>query len=345
MGFYTSAYKKCSDLITYIKESGFSQITKSEPAYAGLYSCMAGIESMRTDFEKALANIKTAYSLSKSDSNNSFKVVVLLVYSLTLYGIGDTAGVMKMLNEAEDIIKQNRIAPGALAIYVAMKGFMFIEQNELERANRFFKENGLEFDKEISYSDEHGYCAYALLLIIEMKFREAEILLTKLLKMAQAANRSERIIEIKVVSAILNKATGDKEKAITNLIEALEYAADENIIMDFIFYHDKIKDLLIDVFKIQATTKTKIPKKLIDKLKLALEKREKFRKSNLESGLSDRELDTLKLIAENLTNQEIADKLFISLNTVKTHLKNVFLKLEAENRTGAVEKAKELGII
>jgi ATP/maltotriose-dependent transcriptional regulator MalT len=61
--------------------------------------------------------------------------------------------------------------------------------------------------------------------------------------------------------------------------------------------------------------------------------------------LSDRELDTLKLIAGNLSNQEIADKLFISLNTVKTHLKNVFIKLDAENRTKAVEKAKELGII
>ena len=68
-------------------------------------------------------------------------------------------------------------------------------------------------------------------------------------------------------------------------------------------------------------------------------------RNNLESVLSDRELDTLKLIAEDLTNQEIADKLFISLNTVKTHIKNVFLKLEAENRNKAVDKAKELGLI
>ena len=61
--------------------------------------------------------------------------------------------------------------------------------------------------------------------------------------------------------------------------------------------------------------------------------------------LSDRELDALKLIAKDLSNQEIADKLFISLNTVKTHLKNVFLKLEVDNRSKAVDKAKELGII
>ncbi len=232
-----------------------------------------------------------------------------------------------------------------MSIYISMKGFMLIEQNELEKANHFFKENGLEYDKKIPYSDEHAYIDYARLLILEMKFREAEIILSKLLNMAQAANRIERIIETKIIYAILNKATGNKEKAIKYLIEALEDAACENILMSFVLFHSNISDLLKEVYKIQATTKTKIPKKLIDKLKLAIEKREKFKKINLEYGLSERELDALKLIAEDLTNQEIADKLFISLNTVKTHLKNVFLKLEADNRTKAVAKAKELGII
>ena len=129
------------------------------------------------------------------------------------------------------------------------------------------------------------------------------------------------------------------------MIEALEDAACENILMSFVLYHSGISDLLKEVYKIQATTKTKIPKKLIDKLKLAIEKREKFKKINSESGLSDRELDTLKLIAEDLSNQEIADKLFISLNTVKTHLKNIFLKLEVDSRSEAVTKAKEMGVL
>ena len=56
-------------------------------------------------------------------------------------------------------------------------------------------------------------------------------------------------------------------------------------------------------------------------------------------------LDTLKLIAQDLSNQEIADKLFISLNTVKTHLKNIYLKLEVDNRAKAVAKAKDLRIV
>jgi LuxR family transcriptional regulator, maltose regulon positive regulatory protein len=345
MGLYTSSYKKCSDLITFMKESGYSQITKSECTYAGVYSMMAGIESMQTDFDDALENIKTAYSLCKNESNNTIKVHVLMVYSLALYGRGDIAGIKKMINEADNILKQNIVFPTTMAMYIGMKGLMLIEQNELEKANHFFKENKLECDKKISYSDEHGYCPYALLLVIEMKFEEAEILLSKLLKMALAANRIERIIETKIIYAILNKAIGDKEKALINLIEALEDAANENILMSFVVYHSGIRDLLKEVYKIQATTKTKIPKKLIDKLKLALEKREKFMKNNLGSVLSDRELDILKLIAEDLSNQEIADKLFISLNTVKTHVRNILLKLEVENRSQAVNKAKEQVII
>ena len=62
-------------------------------------------------------------------------------------------------------------------------------------------------------------------------------------------------------------------------------------------------------------------------------------------GISNRELDVLNLMATGLSNEEIAGKLFISLNTVKTHSSNIFLKLDVKRRTQAVEKAKRLNII
>ncbi len=62
-------------------------------------------------------------------------------------------------------------------------------------------------------------------------------------------------------------------------------------------------------------------------------------------GLSDRELEVLMLIAEGLSNQDIADRLFISKNTVKTHLSNIFSKLDASRRTQAIKKARSLKII
>jgi two-component system, NarL family, response regulator LiaR len=62
-------------------------------------------------------------------------------------------------------------------------------------------------------------------------------------------------------------------------------------------------------------------------------------------GLSARELEVLQLMAEGLSNQEIAGRLFLSLNTIKTHSSNIFEKLDVRRRTQAVEKAKRLNII
>jgi DNA-binding CsgD family transcriptional regulator len=62
-------------------------------------------------------------------------------------------------------------------------------------------------------------------------------------------------------------------------------------------------------------------------------------------GLSQRELEVLRLMAEGLSNQEIAGRLFLSPNTIKTHSSRLFEKLEVKRRTQAVDKAKKLSII
>jgi NarL family two-component system response regulator LiaR len=62
-------------------------------------------------------------------------------------------------------------------------------------------------------------------------------------------------------------------------------------------------------------------------------------------GISKREKEVLELIAGGLSNQEIADKLFVSLNTIKTHSSNLFQKLNVSRRTQAIQRAKELRLI
>ena len=62
-------------------------------------------------------------------------------------------------------------------------------------------------------------------------------------------------------------------------------------------------------------------------------------------GISKREHEVLQLMAQGLSNQEIADKLFVSLNTIKTHSSNLFLKLDVSRRTQAVQRGKELRLI
>jgi ATP/maltotriose-dependent transcriptional regulator MalT len=64
-----------------------------------------------------------------------------------------------------------------------------------------------------------------------------------------------------------------------------------------------------------------------------------------ELGITRRELEILELIAGGLSNREIAEKLFVSENTVKTHSSRLFDKLSAKRRTQAVQLGKELGLI
>ena len=64
-----------------------------------------------------------------------------------------------------------------------------------------------------------------------------------------------------------------------------------------------------------------------------------------ELELSKREMEILSLLAQGSSNQEIATKLFVSLSTVKTHIQNLFEKLEVKRRIQAVEKAKRLNLI
>ena len=63
------------------------------------------------------------------------------------------------------------------------------------------------------------------------------------------------------------------------------------------------------------------------------------------TGLSQRELEVLQLMAKGYSNQEIADRIFVSVSTVKSHAAGIFLKLDAKRRTQAILKAKELKII
>jgi DNA-binding NarL/FixJ family response regulator len=68
-------------------------------------------------------------------------------------------------------------------------------------------------------------------------------------------------------------------------------------------------------------------------------------KTRADLNLSKRELEVLQLMADGLSNKEIADRLFVSLSTVKTHSNNLFDKMNVERRTQAIDKARRLGII
>jgi LuxR family maltose regulon positive regulatory protein len=67
--------------------------------------------------------------------------------------------------------------------------------------------------------------------------------------------------------------------------------------------------------------------------------------SGLIEPLSEREIEVLQLIAQGLSNREVGDRLYLTLNTVKAHSRTIYSKLGVNNRTQAVAKARALGIL
>jgi len=129
------------------------------------------------------------------------------------------------------------------------------------------------------------------------------------------------------------------------LLKAINISYKENYLRIFLDKGAYLKNVLL---------------KIQDKLQLRLEKEQKVFLNKIIKGsnkvtiiekldmieiLSIRELEVLKYLREGRTNLEIADSLFVSINTVKTHLLNIYTKLDVHSRTEALAKANELGIL
>lgn len=343
LGRYKSAYKKCSDLLVLMKDKGYSEIAKAEWTYAALFFVMGISEFMWADIERGHENITIAYNLSKKGKDIYLRIFILMVYTVLLHEIDEPESEKKSF-ELEEIMKRDDAPSFLMPMYIGWKIYFLLEKGQIDQANAFILQYGLSLDQKKTYTNESAFAAYVSLLLAQSKLNEAEALLSELYDLANEGKRVEKLIGLKISYSILYKMQGNRDKAVSTMIEAMEMAADENLIYYFLTYRRLTNDLMNEVFKAVATTKTKISEKFVDNLKFALHKWDKSRKPPVGIELSAREQETLKLMARDLSNQEIADKLFISLNTVKTHIKNIYLKLEVDNRVKAVTKAKELGL-
>ncbi|MEO6287486.1 MAG: LuxR C-terminal-related transcriptional regulator [Dyadobacter sp.] len=343
LGHYKTSYKRSADLLQFLKESGYGNLVKTDWTFAVLYANMAAIQYFWTDLEGAAENIKIAYNLCIKEADITSKVLALVVYSVVLHGQRDLIGAEIKMKELEVIMQKNKVNPFQESMYVGWKAIFLVFQNELEKARAFLEAHGVESGKTVSYVEEYRYFAFAILLIAEKKMDEAFLLVNQLYEMASTQSRIERMIEIKILLTVIFRATGEKEKAISSLTDSLNLAAPADILMSHLNYLDQINPLLQEVFKNQARGETDISNPFINKLKTAIEKRKTAPSNHF--NLTTRDLEALKLMAENLSNQQIAEKLFISMNTVKTRLKNLFVKLEVDNRSKAVDKAREMRLI
>lgn len=183
---------------------------------------------------------------------------------------------------------------------------------------------------------------YARFLMRQEAWDETRRLLEEQARLAKEAGYVEYQMELDIARAILEKESGRSSESMQALQRALRIGAAGGYVRTFVDEGDVIKTLLSQS---QKQVKDEALRTYITKLLDAFEKSIAVDQSSLIEPLTGRELEVLKLIAEGMSNPEIAEKLVLSVGTVKTHVKRIYGKLNVNDRVTAASRARELGVI
>ncbi|MBK5109209.1 MAG: hypothetical protein JJE12_13825, partial [Anaerolineales bacterium] len=186
---------------------------------------------------------------------------------------------------------------------------------------------------------EQQYFTYARLLIAQDKITDASQLLNSMRAKAEVGRRNRKLVTIHLLLALTESAGDQPGKVSEHLERALEIAVPQDYRRAFLNEGKALLDLL-------PAVRNQAPE-FIDQL-LAGQVSNLTPVSSLPhpyETLSDREQEVLILVARGYSNRQIAEALFVTLGTVKKHLNNIFGKLQVNNRTEAVARARELHIL
>lgn len=258
----------------------------------------------------------------------------------------DLDGALEMLDEAERAYR-HAFYPDVRPV-AALRARVWIAQGRVGEALGWVRGRDLTADDELSYLREYEHITLARVLLArywaergEHVVREAVGLLGRLLTAADAGGRAGSAIEILVLQALAHHTRGDLSAALTPLARALTLAEPEGYVRIFVDEGSPMMELL------EHAAKRGIAPTYIRQLRAAFGTTERSVPAgqNLIEPLSERERDVLRLLATELSGPEMARALFVSLNTLRTHTKNIYTKLGVNTRQAAVRRARELDLL
>ena len=259
---------------------------------------------------------------------------------------GNLPGALDLLNEAERLYVSD-FFPNVRPVR-ALKARVWIAQGRLGEALGWAREQSLSVDDDLSYLREFEHITLARLLLArhederpERSVQEATRLLERLLLAAEEGGRTGRVIEILVLQAFAHQKLTDIPAALASLERAMTLAEPEGYIRVFVDEGPPMTSLL------RAAAKQGIARNYVRRLLAALSGPEHSGPTEqaLIEPLSERELDVLRLLGTELDGPAIARELTVSLNTMRTHTKNIYAKLAVTNRRAAVRRAAELNLL
>jgi LuxR family maltose regulon positive regulatory protein len=350
-GRLRAAADVCRQALDLVAERG-QRLPASSAAHVG----MGRLLREWNELETATRHLEKGIALGERGGNVEIVLDGYIALARTRQASGDRAGADDTLESARRLAERHGLDE-RLARVKAWQARLSAAQGDSWAAMRWLEECGLSADDDLSYPREFEHITLARMLMTQGEYDEASKLLERLLSEADAGGRRGRMVEILMLKALVLLAQDHRQDAVDVLRRALTLAEPEGYVRIFADEGAPMAALLEQFLRAREAqtpgAQRSVSPEYVEKLLTALgydymfssKVRARGAKGPLVEPISEREVEVLYLLASGTPNREIAAKLFVSLDTVKSHLKHIYNKLGVHSRTQAVARAKEMDLI
>lgn len=324
-------------------------------AAADLHVGLAELDRELGDLASAEAHLETARVLGQraSITENRYRWYVAMADLRAATGDHDDAG--RLLDEAEALYRHG-FYPDIRPI-AAIKARLAIAIGDLASAAGWAHDRGVSAADDPEYLREYDHLTLVRLLLaahrtghrIDQRGAASPVaaalgLLDRLHASAADAGRYGSLVEIRVLQALAHHANGDLTLATAGIKRALVEAPEPDSYVRLLLDEGAPMHALLHQTVTEQDDSTPGHVRRLLERTAGLAARVK-RQQPLVDPLSQRELEVLRLLDSDLTGPEIARQLYVSLNTLRTHTKRIFTKLDVTTRAAAVRRGHQLGLL
>ena len=346
LGRLRAADEACREALKYVQEQGMARL----PTSGVLHLAMSEVLLERNDLEAAQANLSQGIELGKWSGRFDAVRNAAPALARLRQAQQNLSGALVAVHEAESALGE-LAPPLARAELLALRARILARQGALSEAAQCVEDASHLAGRDRGQTQEMITLAAARVMFARGEPEEAIAGLTRSLDAAEASGRLGAVIELRILRSLAFVRRGNGQDALADLERALTLAEPEGYVRIFI---DEGQPMQLLLAQWQARTNAGPLRDYVTHLlsqfdaeprTMTAAQEKASPTGGLAEPLSQRELEVLHLIALGRTNQEIARQLVVAAGTVKAHTASIYRKLDVSNRTEAVARARQLGIL
>lgn len=358
LGRLREADAACREALGFMGSQGMSRL----PAAGILHVAMSEVLFERNDFEAAEAHLAQGIELGKWSGRLDAAKNVAYVLSRMRLARQDTAGALAAIHEAE-ASQVEPVSPLVKAELLALKARILVRQGVMNDAARCVEEAARRTGNEQGQTRSIVDLAACRVFVAQHGSEEAIAYLSHSITEAEAKGRLGIVIELRILRSLALFQQGKNQEAEEDLERALTLAEKEGFVRIFIDEGQSMQMLITQWLAHAASNPLRnYALRLLAQFHAEpgpastgpdihhptgglLNPGARSTGSSLVEPLTDRELEVLQLMAQGCTNEAIARRLIVARGTIKAHAASIYRKLDVANRTEAVARARQLGLL